>query len=356
MNVANFVQVLATFSWVLVVGAIGFGAFLITRQQKVGQAITIIVAAILLSGTLTVVSAGLVFVEPQNRAVVISALQPAGIRTEALTPGLHWIIPFFENTVIYPISRQTYTMSSAGTEGSLVGDDTIPARTADGQVVFIDASVIFQVDESNIIQLHIDWQNRYIFDFVRPQVRGIVRNVVSRYGIEEIVTSRRDEMSLALEDQLIERFGANGLIMLDFVLRNITFTEEYAASIEQKQIAEQDAQRAAFVVQQRQQEAEQVRVTAQGAADASVIRAQGEAQARILEAEAESAALRLISEALSTNPDLLEYTYVQNLADNITVMLVPANSPYLFSLPDPNTGSISTGVPSFVVPTPDQDE
>ncbi len=52
--------------------------------------------------------------------------------------------------------------------------------------------------------------------------------------------------------------------MHDFVLRNIAFSPEYAASVEQKQIAEQLAQQAAFVVQQRKQEAEQARKTARG--------------------------------------------------------------------------------------------
>lgn len=30
---------------------------------------------------------------------------------------------------------------------------------------------------------------------------------------------------------------------------------------------------------------------------------------------------------------MLQYTYVQNLSDNVKIMLVPANSPYLFPLP-----------------------
>jgi hypothetical protein len=48
--------------------------------------------------------------------------------------------------------------------------------------------------------------------------------------------------------------------------------------VEQKQIAEQTAQQAKFVVEQKRQEAEQARQTA-GAAGPSVIRAKGEAEA-----------------------------------------------------------------------------
>jgi len=59
------------------------------------------------------------------------------------------------------------------------------------------------------------------------------------------------------------------------VLRNISFSPEYAASVEQKQIAEQQAQQAKLTVEQRKQEAEQARQVAQGVADAVVIKSQG---------------------------------------------------------------------------------
>jgi regulator of protease activity HflC (stomatin/prohibitin superfamily) len=140
----------------------------------------------------------------------------------------------------------------------------------------------------------------------------------------------------------------NGLILVDFVLRNISFSPEYAASVEQKQIAEQLAQQAAFVVQQRRQEAEQARQVAQGQSDAVVIRAQGNAEARLLEAEAEAKALLLLADAVRNNPDLITYEYIAKLAPNIQAMLLPNNSPFLFPLPTltPEATAIPTPVPT----------
>lgn len=353
MNVATFVQALASFSWLLVVGAISFAVFLATRQKKIGIAVGLTIGSIVLAGALTTVSAGLVFVQPTERGVVISAIADGGIREQSLRSGLHWVIPFFENVVTYPISRQTYTMSGTINEGSISGDDSIASRTADGQLVFIDASVIFSIDETSIVNFHIQWGNRYLNDLVRPIVRGVLRDIPSQYGVEQIYTTRREEMNLAITERLRKDFANNGLILEEFVLRNITFTDEYAQSIELKQIAEQEAQRAIFIVEQRRQEAEQARAVAQGQADAAVIAAQGAAEARLINANAEAEALRLIADALGENPDLLEYTYVQNLSDNIQVMLVPANSPYLFSLPElPGPAPITTPN-TVVIPTPE---
>ena len=87
------------------------------------------------------------------------------------------------------------------------------------------------------------------------------------------------------------------------------------------------------MVEQRKQEAEQARQTAQGQADAAVIAAEGRAEARVIEAKADAEALRLIAEVLASNPDLITYQYVQKLAPGIQVMLVPNDNPLLLPLP-----------------------
>jgi regulator of protease activity HflC (stomatin/prohibitin superfamily) len=225
-------------------------------------------------------------------------------------------------------------MSGAAAEGQIAGDDSIVARTADGQEVRIDASVIFSINPSEVVDVHIEWQNRYVDGLIRPKLRGIARDSAARYGIQEIYSERRDELSYEIETDLRSTLQENGLMLDAFVLRNITFTPEYASVIEQKQIAEQEVQRQAFVVKQREQEADQLRMQAKGQADAVVIAAEGKAQEILIEAQAQAAALEAIGDALTTNPDLLQYTYVQELGDNVEVMLVPANSPYLFKLPE----------------------
>jgi regulator of protease activity HflC (stomatin/prohibitin superfamily) len=224
-------------------------------------------------------------------------------------------------------------MSIAALEGAVQGDDSVTARTADGQELFIDASVIYAIDPDKVVDVHIDWKSRYVDELIRPQSRGIIRSAASQFGVEEIVSSKREDFQSSMETVLGDKMAENGLILIDFVLRNITFSPEYAASVEQKQIAEQLAQQAAFVVEQRKQEAEQARQTAQGQADSAVIAAQGRATARLLEAEAEAKALELIAAALRSNPDLITYTYVQKLGPGIQVMLVPNDNPFLLPLP-----------------------
>jgi regulator of protease activity HflC (stomatin/prohibitin superfamily) len=303
------------------------------RGQKLKNGRLLILGGLVAAILATTLSAGLVFVEPQERGVVISAISPRGYRESALEPGLRWIMPFVERVVLYPISRQTYTMSIAAFEGQIQGDDSITARTSDGQELYIDASVIYQIDPEQVVTVHILWQDRYSNDLVRAQTRGIIRDAISQFGVEEVVSSKRLEMVQLVNDALTIKLNENGLILVDFVLRNITFSPEYAASVEQKQIAEQQAQQAKLTVEQRIQEAQQAIETARGQADSAVIAAQGAAEARLIEARAEAEALALIQEALANNPELLTYQYITKLAPNINAMLLPSNAPFVFTLP-----------------------
>ena len=356
MNVATVLQALTTLLWIGVVGLI---VLIVIRAARGASVKAMAVSAAILAGTavlLTIVSAGLVFIQPEERGVVISAIDPKGYRAEPLDPGLHWVVPFLENVKRYPISRQTYTMSIVSSEGAVQGDNSISARTSDGQEVVIDASIIFAIDPSEVVKVNIEWQDRYINDVVRPLARGAIRDSVSQYGVQEVYSTKRSDLIQKMTDQLSTKLAQNGLTLVDFVLRNITFSPEYAASVEQKQIAEQQAQQAKFVVEQRKQEAEQARQVAQGQADASVINAKGQANSRIIQAEAKSTALEMIAKALATNPDLLQYTYVTRLAPGVQVMLVPSNSPYLFPLPtmEPadtgSTGGTGSVIPSILPP------
>ena len=280
VNIATLFQGIAAIAWI---GFFGLLALVFLRSSR-GQAtrgftslvIILLIAAILL----TTVGAGLVFLQADQYGVVISAFQPNGYRTQPLGPGLHWIIPFFENVKSYSVARQTYTMSSSPTEGQVVGDDSIEARTKDGQQVYIDASVIYAIDPAKLIQLHITWQDRYQDNVLRPVARAAIRDAVAQYGVEEIVSTKRTELEGLISDAIQRSLEKNNLLMTDFLLRNIRFSDQYAQAVEQKQIAEQQALQAKLVVEQKRQEAEQARQVAQGKADAAVIAAQGAAQAR----------------------------------------------------------------------------
>jgi len=341
MNIVDVIRSVAGLAWLV---AIGLGVLALGRagrnQSAKGIGSTVVILLVV-AAILTTLGAGLVFVEASERGVV-RTIRAGGVRSDPLGPGLHWIVPVVEQVVTYSISNQSYTMSGVVLEGQVQGDDSIRARTKDGQEVILDASVIYQIDPNKVVQLHIVWQNRYQDGIVRPEARGIIRDAVSQYGVEEVVSSKRVEMVQIITDELSTTLAQNNLVLLDFVLRDIHFSEGYAAAVEQKQIAEQLAQQAALTVEQKKQEAEQARQVAQGQADATVIAAQGAAEAQIIQAEAQAKANDLIGQSLQSNPEILQYQYILKLAPGVQTIFVPSGNQFILPLPNTTTNPTPT--------------
>ncbi len=334
MNIADFIKTLAGFAWL---GVLGIGILVMvraSRKQNTKGLNSVVIGLIVIASILTLVGAGLVFIEPTETGVVVTILAEGGMRPDPLRAGLHWIVPFVERVELYPTSIQTFTMARTASEGETQGLITVEARTSDGQRIFVDSSVIYQIEPSTVPTIHREWQHRYQDDLILPQARGIIRDAVSQYRVDEVLSSKRFEMADQMTLELMKVMADNGLTLIDFVLRDVTFTEEYAQSIEQKQIAEQQALQAAFVVDSKKQEAEQARQIAQGQADAAVIEARGAAEARLIEANAEAQALELIAAALEDNQQLIEYQYVLKLAPGVQTIFVPSGNEFILPLPN----------------------
>lgn len=164
---------------------------------------------------------GLVLIGSDQRGVVISAFEPNGYRAEPLAPGIHWIGPFFESVQKYSMAPQTYTMSSTSSEGATQADDSIRAQTKDGQQVLIDASVIYAIDPTQLIKLHIEWHNRYEDGVVRPITRSATRDVFLQYNAAEINGDKGEAIQQLIENEIKQNLIHNYLILLDFTIQAV---------------------------------------------------------------------------------------------------------------------------------------
>ena len=311
-----------------------------------------VLAIVVILIAISLLNISLVFVEPQEAGVVVSLVQPDGYRPQPLRSGLHWIVPLMERVVYYPMFWQTFTMSSEPSEGTKAGNDSIGARTSDGQEVSLDTSVIFRIDPNELTRINVDWQQRYIQDFVRPMLRGIVRTEVSQFTADEVNSSKRKVLESSLDDLIREEFRSKGFILDQFFLRKITFSPQYASAIEAKQVAEQART-------QKEYEAEQIRTIAEAIRDKTKLEAEGKAQAILLTAQSEQEALNLIAAALKKDPNLLVYRYIDKLSPGIQVMLIPSNNPLLLPMPNlfgtPSASSVispSLSLAPLATPTP----
>src|ERR1051325_5284855 len=144
MNIASLLEAIAGLAWLGVIGVFVLIIVRVSRRQPTKGLSSLIIGLVVLAILMTTVGAGLVFVEPDERGVVIT-IGKGGILPNALEPGIHWIIPFVQRVELYSIARSTYTMATSTGEGQIQGDGSIEARTKDGQQVYIDAPLISAV-------------------------------------------------------------------------------------------------------------------------------------------------------------------------------------------------------------------
>ncbi|KAK7799920.1 hypothetical protein U0070_012011 [Myodes glareolus] len=76
-------------------------------------------------------------------------------------------------------------------------------------------------------------------------------------------------VSLLIRRELTERAKDFSLILDDVAITELSFSREYTAAVEAKQVAQQEAQRAQFLVEKAKQEQRQKIVQAEGEAEAA---------------------------------------------------------------------------------------
>ncbi|MEN8173763.1 MAG: hypothetical protein ABFS03_12910, partial [Chloroflexota bacterium] len=92
MNITVVISAVAGLAWMVVIGLLALTVIRASRGQTTKGTTTGLIATIIFALVLNTISAGLIFIEPQERGVVISAMPgQEGVRPDALQPGLKWV-------------------------------------------------------------------------------------------------------------------------------------------------------------------------------------------------------------------------------------------------------------------------
>jgi len=256
---------------------------------------TLVISGVLL--LLLLVVNPFVTVGAGQRAVIFS-LQ-GGTKNRQLGEGIHFIVPFVERAIFYDVRTQTYTMSTTSWEGELRGDDSLTALTSDGQIVKIDISVRFHPDAENIYRLHQKIGQDYANKIIRPNTRSQVRVVIARFPVNDVYAARREQIEQEISASLRKSLAQNDIVLDEVLLRDVQFSPAFAAAIEQKQIAQQNAQRMQYVLQ----------------------KAEKEKQQKILEAQGDARSIQLRGRAIAQNTRVVQYEYARKIAPNVGAII-----------------------------------
>ncbi len=199
------------------------------RGKYILSGVAIIIILIVLAESVIIIQAGHVGVVKRLGAV----------RAE-FAPGMHFIIPLIDQVILYPTIKKTDEASdNPGESRSDFPDIIITALTSDGQQIRVGITARFMIQPGKAawILQNLGTEGEYVEKIVKTEIRGSGRRVPTKFAAYDLYTKKSYEAQQALYDEIAPKFDKNGLILDELVLRNITFTPEYAKTLEEKQIA-----------------------------------------------------------------------------------------------------------------------
>ena len=201
---------------------------------------------------------------------------------------------------MYDLRRQEYTMTRIAGEGRKANvDDALWSPTAEGLQVGLDLTAWYRIERDSVTNVHRKIGPNYEEKVVRPAIRSVVRHVVSDFKVLDVYSARRKEIEELINRDVKELLESDGFLIDEIILRDVTFTQDFANAIEEKQVAQQDAQKMEHVIEKEEREAER----------------------KVIEAGGKAKAIEIVQIALRKSPDYINYLYVDKLSDKIKVIV-----------------------------------
>ncbi len=273
-------------------------------QHYIKPFTTFILIFILLVNSFRVVSAGTVKVVTRFGRVT----------GRMLDPGAHFVLPLMETTITYNTKKVTYEASDQPKISKATYTDlSVDTTTKDGQQIEINYTVRFSIEpkKAGWIANNIGTEADVVEKIVKTDTRIHARNIARGFNAADLYTGNIAEMQKAVEDFLRPIFEENGLLLDEFGVRGITFTDDYISAIEAKQI-----------------EKERV-ITEENIARQEDFRK----EARIIKAEGEAEEQRLQRETL--NDALLMKMWIEKWSGDVPDVMAGNQGNLLFQIPKP---------------------
>ena len=261
---------------------------------------TIMIAIAVVILALITFFGGIVITPAGHVNVLLQFGRVAGTKPE----GLSFKMPIIENVETMSLQTQLYTESAS-------------AASKDLQDVNTTVAINYRVDPAYVAELYRTLGVNYIDKIAAPAVQEVVKEITARYNAEDMIL-RRADVKNDITTSLSQRLRERGIITETVNITDFKFSPVFTTAIESKVSAVQ-------AVLEAQNKLERIKVEAQQAQAQAI----GEANAAIARAEGQVKAIEILKSALT--PEYLQYIYIDKLAKDAKVIVVPAGMPLTLS-------------------------
>lgn len=147
-----------------------------------------------------------------------------------LDEGLNLKIPYIEKIVTVNIKVQKVEI-------------TTESSSKDLQTIETDLAVNYRIESDKATHLYRTVGNNYEETILDPAIKESIKATIAKYTAAEVITVRA-EVSENCKKELQEKVSKYGIVIDNFNITNLEFSEEYSKAIEEKQVAEQKLEKA----------------------------------------------------------------------------------------------------------------
>lgn len=238
---------------------------------------------------LAVLQSSMYDVRGGSRAVIFDRL--SGVKDTVVSEGTHFLVPWLQRSIIFDV--RTKPRNIATTTGS-----------KDMQMVSLTLRVLHRPEVQALPKIYQNLGHDYD-ERVLPSIGNeVLKAIVAQFDAAELIT-QREAVSQRIRADLTKRAHEFNIALEDVSITHMTFGKEFTKAVEQKQIAQQDAERARFIVERAEQERQANVIRAEGEAESAdtisrAITKSGDGLIQIRKIEAS----REIAQTLATNPNV----------------------------------------------------
>ncbi len=202
------------------------------------------------------------------------------VRPYVINEGMHLKFPLIDQVITLNVTPFNI-------------EEEVVTYTKDNQAIDIKFNIIATFPQDDISNTVVLYNANPYNNFSQAKIFDAFKAVAGKYTASDFVSQRESIRKEVLKESRLavinEQNNKPAIKIIDVPITNVDFDDQYEAAIREKQVAQQKAQKAEYVLQQ----------------------ARIDAQSKIAKAEGEAKSLQIKAQAISKNPSVVRLEEIQ---------------------------------------------